>query len=78
MHDGRVARSYYIRGRTIDGNTITVGPYEKRLCEQVLGDIRNHIALDHHELVPTREKPVHYNEIDLRTIGMEASDDKSS
>lgn len=62
----------------MDGNTITVGPYEKRLCEQVLGDIRNHIAIDDHELVPTHEKPVHYNEIDLRTVGMEASDDNSS
>ncbi len=77
-HDLRMARSYYIRARTIAGNTITVGPYEKRFCEQILGDIRNHIALDDHELVPTREQPVHYNEIDLRTIGMEASDDASS
>ena len=72
-----MARSYFIRARTVDGSIITVGPYEKQFCEQVLGDIRNRIAIDDHTLVPSREKPVHYNEIDLQTIGMEVSDDPS-
>ncbi|MDQ6930440.1 MAG: hypothetical protein M3126_07230 [Candidatus Eremiobacteraeota bacterium] len=70
-----MARSYYIRARTIDGKTVTVGPYEKRYCEQVLGDIRNRIAVDDHAIIPSRETPVEYCEIDLNTVGMEPCDD---
>ena len=77
-HDELVARSYFIRARTVDGKTLTVGPYEKQFCEQVLGDMRNKIAIDDHAFIPSHQPPVHYDEIDLRTIGMEADDDASS
>ncbi|GAC1613408.1 MAG: hypothetical protein NVS9B12_14650 [Vulcanimicrobiaceae bacterium] len=72
----KVARSYFIRARTLDGQTIEVGPYEKRFCEQVLGDIRNRVAIEDHSFIPSREKAVHYDELDLPTIGMEPCEER--
>ena len=58
-----------IVGRTLEGATLELGPYEKRYAEQMLADIRNRVSSGD----PSRIESTitSYAEVDLTSLGME-------
>jgi len=69
MDDSRADSNWMIVGRTLKGEILEVGPYEKRYAEQILADIRNRVSnADASRLESTQFR---YADIDLLSLGME-------
>ena len=60
---------WLIIGRTLQGQALQLGPYEKRYAEQLLADIRNHVA--NSDTATVEGGNVSYADIDLTSLGME-------
>ena len=68
MHE-RGDSQWVIVGRTLRGQALQLGPYEKRYAEQLLADIRNHVA--NGDTSPIEAGGASYADIDLSSLGME-------
>jgi len=60
---------WMIVGRTLQGDPLEIGPYEKRYAEQMLADIRNRVASG--DVSRVESTNVSYADVDLTSLGME-------
>ncbi len=60
---------WIIVGRTLAGDALELGPYEKRYAEQMLADIRNRVSNDDRR--PLESTNFRYSDIELTSLGME-------
>ena len=60
---------WLIIGRTLQGTALQLGPFEKRYAEQMLADIRNHVA--NGDAAKVDGGDFSYADIDLTSLGME-------
>jgi len=68
---GNPESSWSIVGRTLSGESLAIGPFEKRYAEQLLADIRNRVSNDSSGTLESEGIAIPYTDIDLPTLGME-------